>query len=228
MNFVSLEQFKQMWEMQDRLNTLTSGMNWPNLNQNWNLAIKSEIMEFFDYIGWKWWKTPDQTKKPTDLQARLELVDIWHFLLSSIIEFEITVWGNKSDIESVHEHLILSIGTKIKPDNLEALKNLDSNYGSNGQKVFMLSEALLACGWTWQELYAYYIGKNVLNEFRQENGYKEGTYQKIWAEEDVGDLEDNYFLEQFIEELILEEQFSPETLKNMLATFYHTNVVNSY
>lgn len=26
----------------------------------------------------------------------------------------------------------------------------------------------------------YYFGKNALNQFRQDNGYKEGTYKKIW------------------------------------------------
>ena len=38
-------------------------------------------------------------------------------------------------------------------------------------------------------LFAKYIGKNVLNKFRQNNGYKEGNYRKIW-----GDLEDNEVL----------------------------------
>ena len=29
------------------------------------------------------------------------------------------------------------------------------------------------------------MGKNILNRFRQENGYKDGTYKKIWnGEED--------------------------------------------
>ena len=37
--------------------------------------------------------------------------------------------------------------------------------------------------------FAKYIGKNVLNKFRQNNGYKEGNYRKIW-----GDLEDNEVL----------------------------------
>ena len=45
-----------------------------------------------------------------------------------------------------------------------------------------------------------YFGKNVLNAFRQNNGYKEGTYIKIWnGEEDnvvmmrlLGEIEVNY------------------------------------
>lgn len=30
------------------------------------------------------------------------------------------------------------------------------------------------------ELYRQYVGKNVLNFFRQDHGYKDGTYHKIW------------------------------------------------
>ena len=30
------------------------------------------------------------------------------------------------------------------------------------------------------ELYRQYVGKNVLNFFRQDNGYKEGSYLKLW------------------------------------------------
>ena len=31
------------------------------------------------------------------------------------------------------------------------------------------------------ELFRQYVGKNVLNFFRQDNGYKEGTYRKFWS-----------------------------------------------
>ncbi|MNT94325.1 hypothetical protein D3C72_2359820 [compost metagenome] len=55
-----------------------------------------------------------------------------------------------------------------------------------------------------------------MNNFRQANGYKEGTYVKIWesfAEYDPEDgavievieREDNYFLEQILSELSLTE-----------------------
>ncbi|MCG8536112.1 MAG: dUTP diphosphatase, partial [Pseudomonadales bacterium] len=30
------------------------------------------------------------------------------------------------------------------------------------------------------DLYRQYIGKNVLHFFRQDHGYKEGTYHKLW------------------------------------------------
>ena len=34
---------------------------------------------------------------------------------------------------------------------------------------------------TLDDLYVAYVGKNVLNFFRQDFGYKDGTYKKNWA-----------------------------------------------
>ena len=38
----------------------------------------------------------------------------------------------------------------------------------------------LKCGVNLSSLYECYIAKNVLNRFRQDHGYKEGSYVKIW------------------------------------------------
>ena len=40
---------------------------------------------------------------------------------------------------------------------------------------------MLAAGLDFDNLYSAYVGKNVLNFFRQDNGYKDGTYVKNWA-----------------------------------------------
>jgi len=37
-----------------------------------------------------------------------------------------------------------------------------------------------AAGLDFETLYVAYIGKNVLNFFRQDNGYKDGSYIKEW------------------------------------------------
>ena len=49
---------------------------------------------------------------------------------------------------------------------------------------------------SFDELYEIYIGKNVLNMFRQDNGYKDGTYNKIW-----NGREDNEYLADIIKSL---------------------------
>ena len=48
---------------------------------------------------------------------------------------------------------------------------------------------MVDCEMEWTELYCQYVGKNVLNFFRQDHGYKEGSYQKIWR-----GREDNEYL----------------------------------
>lgn len=48
-------------------------------------------------------------------------------------------------------------------------------------------------GLSFNELYLLYIGKNCLNEFRQNNGYKEGTYTKIY-----NGLEDNVIMQNIL------------------------------
>ncbi len=207
MNFLTLTQFTEMWKLQDALNTATSGPDWKEKGQDWNLAIKSEIMEFFDYIGWKWWKEPDKTKSSTDMQARLELVDIWHFFLSGLIELE-------ASNESFGPNTVYNwLNTEQMPTGgtVKQLVDLDSNTLSIEEASWIFSSVILACEWSWEELYKAYIGKVALNNFRQANGYKEGTYQKIWSGEYWADgvlypaEEDNYFLEKILQELSLTE-----------------------
>lgn len=206
MKFLTQEQFTEMWKLQDSLNTATSGSDWKEKNQNWNLAIKSEVMEFFDYIGWKWWKEPSKVKKPSDMQARLELVDIWHFTLSRLMECH----------DPVEELFLAVVGTcewhKLPPAAYVKahVQMLDTEEPMNC-KIDRFCTALQFCEWSWDELYKAYIGKVALNNFRQANGYKEGTYQKIWepAHTDKDSAsepkEDNYFLEQILTQLSLTE-----------------------
>jgi hypothetical protein len=48
----------------------------------------------------------------------------------------------------------------------------------------------------WTELYCQYVGKNVLNFFRQDHGYKDGSYQKTW-----NGREDNEYLVEVMADL---------------------------
>ena len=57
-----------------------------------------------------------------------------------------------------------------------------------------------------KDMLKYYLGKNALNKFRQDNGYKEGTYQKQWYYMDHL-VEDNVVLESIIETQVTELSF---------------------
>jgi hypothetical protein len=48
----------------------------------------------------------------------------------------------------------------------------------------------------FETLYIGYVGKNVLNFFRQDHGYKDGSYEKQW-----GGIEDNEHLVQIVGQL---------------------------
>lgn len=67
-------------------------------------------------------------------------------------------------------------------------------------------------------LYQYYIAKIALNQFRQENGYKEGTYKKIWMEQ-----EDNEYAIALVKKLFTNKQadtLSIDKIKDGLMELY--------
>jgi len=61
-------------------------------------------------------------------------------------------------------------------------------------------------------LYRLYVGKNVLNQFRQEHGYKEGNYIKIW-----NGKEDNVVMKRIWEK---NGELKPEALHRELKKQY--------
>ena len=50
-------------------------------------------------------------------------------------------------------------------------------------------DLVYATGMNWEVFFEQYVKKNILNIFRQKNGYKQGTYHKEWFNQ-----EDNVFL----------------------------------
>jgi hypothetical protein len=63
-----------------------------------------------------------------------------------------------------------------------------------------------------QTLYKLYVGKNILNQFRQDNGYKDGSYIKIWAGE-----EDNVVMKRVLDD---SSDISPSELYKELTKLY--------
>ena len=153
-------------------------------------AVVVEGAEAMEHRGWKWWK-----KQDCDLeQLQMELVDIWHFTLSHIL------LAHKGDEGAALEELLArDPATSIHFDGheyvlseLDLISKMELNIGlAVARRVSLpLFAALLHdCEMSWQDLYCQYVGKNVLNFFRQDHGYKEGTYRKHW-----GQREDNEHL----------------------------------
>ena len=171
-----------MLEMQDGMNKKVNP-DWVAANNNWHRAIQVEAVEAIEHHGWKWWK-----KQNCDMaQLRMELVDIWHFILSTVIQ---NTRGSIrfSTIEMISE---LNLSQKsVQFDNqyyilakMSLVEKLDLMVGLSAAKRTSLAlfDSLLSdCGMSWVELFKQYTGKNVLNVFRQDYGYKAGTYIKIW------------------------------------------------
>lgn len=179
---LSETQLITMLELQDGMNSKVNPA-WVAANNNWHRAIQVEGVEAIEHHGWKWWK-----KQECDLaQLRMELVDIWHFILSAGIQVK------HGDIALAKLEMQAELNLRQKSvqfddryyvlAELSLLEKLDLLVGLAAARRTSLAlfESLLHdCDMEWNDLFKQYVGKNVLNVFRQDHGYKAGTYIKIW------------------------------------------------
>lgn len=165
------EQIQAMLDLQNEMNSRVHA-DWRQQGFAWYRAVWIECAEMLDHYGWKWWK-----KQTPDLeQVKLELVDIWHFGLSMLLLQGQSAAQIESSIEAA-----LNRGSDATsfPDELESFVTgiLSSRAFDSAGFVRLMSTIEL----DFTELYTAYVGKNVLNFFRQDHGYKDGTYRKLWA-----------------------------------------------
>lgn len=164
-----------MLELQDSMNCKVNPQ-WREQNFAWYRAIWVECAELLDHYGWKWWKK----QAPDVAQVRLELIDIWHFGLSMVLTELAEPDARLAHLTAELAHLG---GPELAPEafreNLEAFAGhvITEKHFSVRQFAGLLS----AVGMDFDDLYTGYVGKNVLNFFRQDHGYQEGTYKKVWA-----------------------------------------------
>jgi len=189
-------QAKTMLELQAQMNAKVNP-DWIKAGYPYLRAVVVESAEAMEHHGWKWWK-----KQHCDLgQLQMELVDIWHFTLSHIL------LEHQGDRElSLLQLLQTATAGPVRFDDrnyvleeLDLIEKLELNIGlAVARRISLpLFAALLRdCKMDWQELYCQYVGKNVLNFFRQDNGYKEGSYRKLWD-----GREDNEHLVEIMQEL---------------------------
>ncbi len=161
-----------MLAMQDRMNTRVHEQ-WVEQNFEWYRAIWIECGELVEHYGYKWWKK----QEPDMEQVRLEVIDIWHFGLSALFRDGKSIEQIAADIEAE-----LSGFSQKNLDVREATEALaQHSLKTRGFSPALFWELMLAAGLDFDSLYSAYVGKNVLNFFRQDNGYKDGTYVKTWA-----------------------------------------------
>lgn len=180
------QQLITMLELQNDMNTKVHP-EWRQQNFEWYRAIWVECAELLDHYGWKWWK-----KQTPDLgQIALELVDIWHFGLSLLL-----LKGDSA--EAIANHVMAEFSSSSEKGDFR-LDLEDFTHQTLASKEFELARfARLMQGidMDFEQLYVGYVGKNVLNFFRQDHGYQDGTYQKQW-----GGVEDNEHLVEIVEQM---------------------------
>ena len=181
---------------------------WEQQGYSYLRAVWIECAEALDHYGWKWWMHQERKLD----QVRLELVDIWHFGLSELIR-------KGADLEAVAHEMVLFASETTSVSFRASLEFIAARalHGEFDTRAFVRS--LNALPMSLSELYGTYIGKNVLNRFRQEHGYSEGRYVKIW-----GDCEDNAHLAEIVRELDFERDDVREQLALALESRYRSYI----
>lgn len=208
---------KTMLDMQMELNNNTAGRDWlsgtaDNGNEiSWKRYIVLEVAEFMESFPYKHWK---DLNKPADIEnAKIEVVDIFHFMLSHTIE---SFGGVLAYQHIIDAHDSIEPSTMPTEGCLITAENLISAYLSSTSDTVryqLFFKMMYGIGMSFDELYSLYIGKNVLNKFRQVNGYKEGTYVKIWDGE-----EDNVHMQKL---LVTNIDIAPHELYSELTQLYN-------
>ena len=191
------EQASTMLSLQMSMNAKVDP-DWLAARYPYLRAVAIEGAEAIEHHGWKWWK-----KQEKDLpQLQMELIDIWHFILSEIL---LRNSGNVNAslaalmilLDSANTQKIIDFDDQqYSIDELDLLTKLELLIALSVVRRIELSlfqSIMSKCQIGWLDLYRQYVGKNVLNMFRQDHGYKDGSYQKIW-----NGREDNEYLVEII------------------------------
>ncbi len=223
-----MNKIAQMLTLQQQLNDATNGKDWEGgITKNgkpidWKRCSYLECAELIESYPWKHWKNIAAEADYDNI--KIEAVDIWHFIMSQMLqEYKI---GEKGDINT------LALAIEALP-NYQAFrqKNIPTQrdyyeqiavvedlmrvlFCDEPTHSLMLAfiEVAMQSGLNLDSLYQLYIGKNILNQFRQDHGYKEGTYLKIWDEK-----EDNVVMQSILDK---SPDTSPEKLYSALEEAY--------
>lgn len=206
-----------MLKLQDQMNAKVNP-EWLAVKSPFLRAVVIEASEAIEHHGWKWWK-----KQECDLeQLQMELVDIWHFVLSAVlIEHDgDQILAKVQVMGEIEGHSVDFDGQIYAFADLDLLQKLELLIGLSAARrinIGLFTTLLVDCQMSWTDLYTQYICKNVLNFFRQDNGYKEGTYIKVWQGK-----EDNEHLVEIMAELDAAAPQFQDNLYRALTQRYQT------
>ena len=223
-----MDKILQMLELQQELNDATNGLGWEEgLTKNgkvidWKRCTYLECAELIESYPWKHWKNIDA--KPDYANIKIEAVDIWHFIMSQGLEDYKR--GNLGSIDTLARNITdLTNFTTFFGEIKENFKDYYEQIavvevlmktlfcgGSTENIMEAFINVAVQSGLNLDALYKLYVGKNILNKFRQDHGYKDGSYIKIWDGQ-----EDNVTMQSILEE---NENISPKGLYESLEKAY--------
>ncbi len=218
-----------MLQLQNQLNDATNGEDWPKgitkngKTINWKRCIYMECAEMVDSFSWKHWKAIDAD--PDWANHQIEVVDVWHFIMSLAIEnysqmlkggiedlaINISQLESFSKVDTTQEVFAPQDEVIAKVESLIRLA-ISENELDIERLISEFFDLVVMSGLDLESLYRLYVGKNILNQFRQDNGYKDGSYIKVWNGE-----EDNVVMTRIWKE---NGDIKPETLYKELARAY--------
>lgn len=218
----------QMLQLQQELNDATNGKGWEKgLTKNgklidWKRCTYLECAELIESYPWKHWKNIDA--QPDYANIKIEAVDIWHFIMSQGLEdYKVKNLGSIEDLATSINNIQnfstftgnITPTTKNNYEQIEVVETLMKTLfceGSTEALIGAFIDVAVQSGLNIDSLYKLYVGKNILNKFRQDHGYKDGSYIKIWNGE-----EDNVTMQGLLEE---NDTISPDALYKALEKSY--------
>ena len=225
-----MQKILQMLQLQQQLNDNTNGKEWEKgITKNgkiidWKRCAYLECAELIESYPWKHWKSIDAS--PDYENIKIETVDIWHFIMSlALQEYYL---GNLGDINQLAQDITNTPNydafcQDIKPtdknyyEQIECVEELikDLFFQSKTTKIIeSFFEVAMQSNLNLDTIYKLYIGKNILNQFRQDNGYKQGTYIKIW-----NNKEDNVIMQEILDS---QDDISADELYKRLQEVYQS------
>jgi len=212
---------EEMFRLQDKLNIKTCGANWKSGITdegrviNWERYIVMEAAELLESFPYKHWK--DISAKPDIANAKVEIVDIFHFLMSFMLENH-----SLNDCVALTEECLLKDDIVIRgADILVLIEHIMQsslcNDRSDKDKFTTFFNVLARMDMDVSELYSMYLVKNALNIFRQNHGYKDGSYVKV-----IDGKEDNETFFVMAEELAKDGKLTYDNLYTWYEEFYNS------
>ena len=172
---IDVQKLTHMLELQKDVNLKIDGGEIKN--HDYLLAVVVECGEAIEHHGYKWWKKHE----PDMDQLRMEVVDIWHFYLSDSLLPPLSS-GITINPKHLAELIIECCDDECDPNSsiIELIKMIALEACEGDVRYDALCLLTEKVGMSFSDLYKAYVGKNVLNEFRQNNGYADGPYIKTW------------------------------------------------